>query len=515
MQASSRVVFNTVIQYFRTIVFAFVSLYTTRLILDALGVENYGIYALIGGLVSLLSFIQTSLSSTTQRFLSYYQGQSDIEMQRSVFNNSVITQLFLGIILVFILFAIKPLLFNGFLNIPDNRLDAAIWVYYCMIFILFLTILGTPFHATLIAHENILFVTIVLLFETIMKIPIALSLTWFQFDSLVQYAVLLAFMQIIVFMLSFLYCKRKYAESRTGSFLLFNIKVFREMFSYVGWTAYSMGCIVGRNQGIALVMNKFFGAAINAAYGLAFSVSGQISFISSSIQNAINPQIIKAEGAGNRSKMLRLSEISSKFSFTLLALISIPAIIEMQSLLAIWLKEIPKHTIGFCQFVLLANLIDNLTVGLTTANRAIGNIRSYTLIIYTIKLLTLPAAMLCLYLDLPVISVMVCFVGLELFSAFIRLPLLKLTGGLSILGYSRRVFLYLIAPTVLTIIACLLFSVNFDYKWSFLATFIISILVMTTSMFLWGLCKDEKAIVRTLFNGLVQKIVFGQKDKAY
>ncbi|MBV2247331.1 MAG: hypothetical protein KUL83_09220 [Lentimicrobium sp.] len=495
MNPSTRVVFNTGIQYLRNIVSVVVSLFVTRLILDALGVENYGIYAVVGGVVAMLSFIQSSLSGTTQRYLSFHQGRNDITMQKKIFNNSVLTQLLISVLLIFILITVKPVLFGGFLNMPEERREAAVWVYYCMLISLFLTMQSTPYMATLIAHENILYATIVQLVDTFLKIPIALSLTWFTVDRLKLYAVLVVSVQVLNFMLYYLYSKRKYPETTGIRLFSFDKKIFLDMFFFMGWTIYSTGCVVGRTQGIALVLNRFFGTAMNAAYGLSLTVSGQLSFLSTSLRNAINPQIIKAEGAGDRQKMLRLSEISSKFSFILLAIITIPGIIEMDSLLSLWLKEVPDNAIMFCQFVLLSNLIDQLTSGLITANKAIGDIRNYSLIINTIKLLTVPAALLCLYFGLPVVSVMVCYVLFELICAIARLPFLRITAGLSIKGFTHKVFISLVPPTFLTTAMCFVYAHYMNAGWSFLGTFVLSGCVMVVSTFLFGLCKDEKRLI--------------------
>jgi len=476
----------------------FVSLYTTRLILDALGIENYGIYSVVGGLVSMLAFIQSSLSGTTQRYLSFHQGKDDMQMQKKIFNNSVITQLFISIGLILLLLTLKPFLFGSFLNIPSGRTDAAIWVYYCMLGTLFFSMQSTPYMATLIAHENILYSTIVQLIDTFIKIPIAMSLFWFSFDQLKFYAVLMVAVQITNFLFYYLYSKQKYTETKGLNYLSFDKKIFKEMFSFMAWSIYSTGCYIGRTQGIAILLNKFFGAAINAAYGIAGTVSSQLSFLATQMRNAINPQIIRAEGAGNREKMLRLSEISSKFSFLLVALISIPAIIEMPALLSIWLKDVPEHTVMFCRFTILTNLADQLTVGLITANRAIGNIRSYSIVISTIKLITLPFAIVCLVIGLPVISVMICVVLFELICAFARLPFLKHSGGLSISGYSRRVFAYLLAPITLTSTLCMFFSFSIQSKWSFLGTFVIALVALPISSYITGLCRDEKEIINNV-----------------
>lgn len=504
MQASNRVIFNTIIQYFRTILSVFVSLYTTRLILNNLGVDDYGIYNLVGGLVSMMAFIKNSLAGTTQRYLSFYQGKKDVGMQRIVFSNSLTIQIVMGLILIIILLCCKPFFFGGFLNLPEGRVDAAYVVYLFMIGSLFFSMITVPFYADLIAHENILFATIVSITDSAIKIPIALSLTWFDIDRLELYAALMFGLEVVNFSFYYIYCKTHYEETKNNKFLAFNKSIFKEMFSYMGWIMYGTGCIVSRTQGIAIVLNKFFGAAINASYGIGLGMSGQLSFLSTSLNNAINPQIIKAEGAGNRKKMLRLSEISSKFSFLLVAMISIPAMFEMDDLLLIWLKRVPEHAVMFCNFIVLSNVCEQLTVGLIAANKAIGNVRKYSITINTIKVLTLPAAVLCLWLELPVYSVMICYVSFELICAMCRIPFLRVNGGLSIREYSVNVFAKLIAPTFLTTVACLLYVRYIHFSFSFLGTFVIAIATMSISTMLFGLCKDEKEVFANLFSKIIK-----------
>jgi len=507
MNSSTRLVFNTSIQYFRSIISLFISFYTVRLILDALGIENYGIYSIVSGVVSMLSFIQSSLAQTTQRYLSFHQGRGDLTMQKKIFNNSVITQLLISIALVAILAALKPVLFGGFLNIEPDRLNAAVGVYFCMLAVLFFTMQSAPYMATLIAHENILYTTIVELLNIFLKIPIALMLYHAPFDKLIYYAVLSLGLQVLNFLLYYIYCKLKYPESKDFNFNQFDKQTFRDIFSFMGWNIYSTGCIVAKNQGFAIILNKMAGVVWNAAWGIASQVAGQINFISVSMQNAIRPQIVKAEGAGDRKRMLRLSEISSKFSFMLLAMVSIPLFIEMTKILPFWLKEVPEGTVLFCQMILIVNIVDQLTSGLAQANQAIGDVKNYSLLFYTPKLLLLPATYLILFYYDSKLSVMFAFVMIELIVALLRLPFLKSTGGLSINEFVNNVFIKELVPFILTAIACWGFSQLFDSLWGILGTCIISLIIMGITTYYFGLCNDEKIIIKALLEKTNSKLI--------
>ena len=228
--------------------------------------------------------------------------------------------------------------------------------------------------------------------------------------------------------------------------------MFKELFVFTGWTVYSIGCIVGRTQGIAVLLNRFFGTALNASYGIAQQVIGQISFLSTSLINAMQPQIVKAEGAKDRNKMFQLSEMASKFSFLLFAWITIPSLFYMDRILQVWLGEIPDYAVSFCRYSLFGAWMDQFTLGV--ANRAIGKIKIYSIVTSTIKILTLPFAYLCLKMGMSAVSVMVCYVFFEIVCSLSRIVLLKIESGLSIMSFINNVFVYELIPvTVLLLIA--------------------------------------------------------------
>ena len=285
--------------------------------------------------------------------------------------------LFLGIAIAIIIEFISIFLFDGFFNIESGRISAAKIVYHCVTLMLIMSFLTAPFRALLISHENIIYITIIDVLDGILRLIIAVAIAYASIDRLILYAELLCLIGLFNFIAFFIYDKRKYLECVLPKFNNIKLSYLREISSFAGWTIYSVGCIAGRTQGISIILNKFFSVAVNAAFGVALHVSSALSFLSHSVMNAMNPQIVKAEGAGNRERMLRLAEIESKFCFLLIGMIIIPCIFEMPSILKIWLKDVPEHTVLFCRFILLTSLVDQLTIGLGTANQAIGNIRDY------------------------------------------------------------------------------------------------------------------------------------------
>lgn len=499
--ASNRIILNTVAQYIKTIFNVILSLYSTRLILNILGVEDYGIYALVGGVVTMLSFITNALIITTQRFMSFYQGKNDITKLKQLFNNGLILHIGLGIILIFILLVIGLYLFDGFFAIPIERIYAAKLVYIIVVLTIFITFLTAPFKALLVSHENIIYISVIDVIDGLLKVIAAFVLTIINYDSLVCYAVLLSLISLFNFSAFGLYAYNKYEECTLPQLSQFNYSYIRELFDFAWWNIYSTGCIVGRTQGIAIVINKFWGTVYNAAYGVAFHVSSAIQFVGSSLCNAMNPQIMKAEGANNRKLMLRLAEIESKFCFLLISMLGIPCIFEMETILKLWLGKYPDYAVFFSQMVLLSTIIDQLTIGLIAANQSIGKIRTYSLTINTIKLFTLPMVLLCQYLDYGLHSIMLCYCFVEFICAMSRLPFLSKTAGLNIKSFVNNVFLKEIIPISVSIIVCTLvcYFIN-SHHLRLILMFVISIILTSISIFLFSLCEDEKSTVLKILN---------------
>ncbi len=494
MNNSTRVLVNTLAQYVRTIVSAVITLYTSRIILQHLGVSDYGINDLIAGVIALFSFVNATLSQTTQRYLSYYQGNGDSLKLKQIFNNSVITQLALAVILCLTLLLIKKPLFEYVLNIDDNRINAAVNIYYFMIGSLFISLMSTPYLASLIAHENIVFSSVIQILDSILKIPIAFSLAIIPTDKLSWFGFCNFLIILLNFALYFFYALRKYNECRFFSFSKFDFQLLKEMSSFLGWTLYGTACIVGRSRGIAIVINRFFSTAVNGAFGIANQVCNQLTFLSVALVTAMRPQIIKAEGAGNRTKMLRLTEICCKFSIMLLAVISIPAIFEMEDLMDLWLVEVPQYAVYFSQMWVFSQLIDQFTVGLTIANAAVGNVKYYNIFTNTTKLMALPCIFILLYKGYPIESVMIVYVLFEFLCSLIRIVFFKININLSILNYLKNVVLPLLLPSLLTIEICFIYS-QYSIGLNSLVCFVISAVVLGGTSLRFGLSTDEKQIL--------------------
>lgn len=493
MNSSQRIVVNTIAQYTRTIINVGLSLYSTRLILAALGQTDFGIYSVVAGVVTMLSFMTNALVTTTQRYLSFYHGKGDMSLVSRIFGNSLLLHVLIGTGVFVILGAIAYPIIYGLLQIDDGRECAAMFVYMSATIMLMLTFITAPFRALFIARENIVYISIIDVLDGVLKLLIAVFLAYvISYDKLITYSILLIGISLFNLLAFAVYAMRHFEECHLPSWREYDLSFIKELSGFAGWTVYSSGCVIARNQGIAVLINLFCGAIGNAAYGIAQQVSGAVAFISASIINAINPQIMRAEGQGDRERMIRLAEYESKYAFLLLSMISIPLIFEMETILRLWLTEVPVYTVEFCQLMLLAAICDQLTIGLTSANQAIGKIKVYTLWFYSSKLLTLIGVWICLEAGIPVTTSLWCYVGMELFGSFLRLVLMKYQANINILLFVKNVCYKVIVPFITMCCISYWCTQYFETPYRLIITLLLSMIGGSVAIWFTSLQMNEK-----------------------
>ena len=500
MEPAKRIVINTFAQHIRSIVNICLSLYSTRLVLQALGQSDFGIYSLVAGVVAMLGFLTNAMVVTTQRQLSFYHGRGKLDDVRRMFSNSLLIHIVMGGLIALVLMAIEPLLFNGFLVIEPSRTEVASTVYLLVVLALLLTFLTAPYRGLFIARENIVYISIVDVCDGIIKLVAALWLLHYSADRLVAYAWIMAGIMAVNLLALVGWAQTHFEESLLWPRLSDVSKTsLKELTDFAGWTIYSLGCIIGRTQGVAVILNQFFGTLINAAYGIAQQVYGSVQFVAQSVINAMSPQLIKAEGAGDRQRMLTLAEQSSKYAFLLLSLVVVPLVFEMPSVLHIWLGDVPEHAVLLCQFILVASLCDQTTIGLGTANQAIGKIRNYSLVVNTIKLLTLPFIWLTLSASQSICLAMWCYLGFEFICAMVRLPFLKHTAGVSIHHFAKHVFVKVIPPTLIQIAICwIITGCMSEISIRFLFTIAVSVTAGLVAIWFGALEHDERVLAKKI-----------------
>lgn len=453
----------------------------------------------------MLAFVTNALSITTQRFLSFHQGKSKIDGQRLYFVNSTFIHFCIGLLIVFGLLQLTPLIFNGFLNISLGRTDAAKSTYYIVSIILFITFMTSPFRAVLISHENIVYLSIIDIVDGILKVIAAVCLSYIAHDKLVAYAFLIGLIQFFNLCAIGLFSCIRYPECRSINIKSISLTVVKDILSFTSWTIYSIGCVIGRTQGLAIIINKFYGATLNAAYGIAFQISGYITVISESIINAMRPQIIKAEGEGLRTRMLWLSEIASKYCTLLLCCIAIPSVALMPDILKIWLgNDVPEYATLFSRMVMIAAIFDTSTIGLVSANQAVGNIKYYSIIINSIKLLTVPAVLITIRFT-NIHALTYIYISFEAICAFSRIYFLKKTSGLNVRNFITNVFGRLIVPVLVFFISvCYCVRIH-DLTFRIICTYIFPNFLFLSIFYICGMDRNE----RGLFNSMLMKIKYG------
>ena len=495
MEPAKRIIVNTLAQYVRSVFNIILSLYSTRLVLSALGNSDFGVYSLISGVVVMLGFITNALVATTQRNLSFYHGKGDMAFLHKVFSTSLFLHLGIGTVVSLVLIALTPLLFNGFLHIDSGRIDVAKMVYFTTIANLFVSFVTAPYRALFFARENIVYISVVDVLDGIFKLLLAVWLIHVDADKLFVYSIMMAGITCFNLLAFALYATRYFPEARLRfSRADFEKQLLRDMLDFTAWTIYSTGCILGRVQGVAIVLNRFFSTLVNSAYGIALQASGAIQFVAVAVLNAMSPQVVKAEGAGNREKMLRLAETSSKYSYLMMSMVVFPVVFEMDSLLSLWLKDVPEHSAMFCRFILLATVCDQLTIGLGTANQAIGKIRLYSIVVNTTKLLTLPVAYILLLWGYNVSSVMWTYLLIEILCMLIRMPFMNMTAGLSVGHFVAHVFGRCVLPTLALVFMGVLFTRLSGYTLRFLLSIPTTILVDAVVVWYAALEPDERTM---------------------
>ncbi|WP_139221895.1 MATE family efflux transporter [Algibacter lectus] len=482
-----------------------INLYTTRIILSALGVVDFGIFNLLAGVIALLSVLNISMSTATQRYISFHLGAGQINTLKSVYKTSVTIHLVLGSLIALILIGASFFIFDGFLNIPADRITTSKYVYYFMVVSTFFTINSVPNDAVINARENMLLDSIIGIIESILKLGIAIIISYSDYDKLILYSFLIALLIILIRVFKWFYCLRNYQECKISYRGKLDLNLLKEMNGYAGWNLFGAVCALGKSQGLAILLNIFLGTVVNAAYGIANQVTSQLVFFSTSMLRAINPQIAKSEGAGDRERMIRLSIIASKFGYFLLAFVAIPIMFELPTILDLWLKDVPQYTVTFCTLIISAIMVNQLTVGVDSAIHATGNIKLYMLTVGLIKLTILPFGYLLLKMGYSSSHVLFSYAIIEGIAGLSRLWILKKNLNINYNFYIKNVLVKVLIPTIILIGYLIVFTYNFKFNNRFLFTLPSGALFFLIATYFFGINSNEKNLLKNFLTQLTNR----------
>lgn len=504
--ANARILINTAILYFKLIFTIIVNLYSTRLILNAMGVEDFGIVNLVSGIVAMLSFFQNSLTISTQRFLSVNKGKKDNDMQIKIFNTSIVIHLLLGIALVIILESIAPLVFNSSIQIPLERINASQMLYQLTILGTFFVIISVPYDATLNAHENMLIYSIASIIESMIRLAGAIILVRYGNDKLVFYGLLLITIRLVSMVFKSVYCHLKYSDARI-KISKFSLHSLREMLSFAGWNAIGGFSVSLRSQGIAIVLNIFQGVILNAAYGIANQLLGQLTNFTATISKAMAPQIMQSKGAGEENHMMSLSLKQCKYSYILLLFFAIPLYAEMPLVLRLWLKQIPDYGISFCRLILLVSLVQQITIGMQTLIQANGRIALYQSLMSLLIMLNIPFAYFILKMGYNPNLVIVAMLFLEIICLVARLILAHRLVGLSYELTRKELMTPVLIISAISIgitLLCIYMHTLFSEYMSFIIALIVSWILLTIGVVV-TMSNSERIIAKSMISKILSK----------
>ena len=509
---NKRIAKNTLLLYFRMLFTMAVSLYTSRVVLNILGVEDFGIYNVVGGIVAMFGFINGSMTSATQRYLTFELGQNNEAQLTNVFSTSLTIHAIISFLIILLAETIGLWFLWNKMQIPADRMDAAFWVFQCSVLASVIMIMSVPYNAAIIAHEKMSAFAYISIIEVSLKLLIVFVLLYFHADKLILYAILIVVVQFIIRLCYSRYCNRHFSETKYH--WLWDTALFKEMTGFAGWNMFGNLADITSTQGLNLLLNIFFGPVVNAARGIAVQAQTAISQFSNNFQTALNPQITKSYATGDLKYMHSLIFRSAKFSFFLLLLLSLPVLIETKAILTIWLKNVPEYTIVFIRLMLCTTWIYAIANPMIIAASATGNIKLYQSIVGGLLLLTLPVSYLCLKCGLPAYTVFIVRLCIEIIAQGARLLMLRRMIRLSLHEYFIKVICCILKVTVIAITAPLIvvYCYTGDGIWNLLMVCIICTISTSISICYFGLSSGEKAFVRSKIADILILLKAGTKN---
>lgn len=508
---NKRIAKNTVLLYFRMLLIMLVSLYTSRIVLRALGVEDFGIYNVVGGVVAMFSILSGSLSSAISRFITFELGKNDLNKLKRVFSASVTIQIILAILIVVVAEIIGTWFINAKMNIAPDRLQAANWVFHFSILTFVVNLINVPYNATIIAHERMSAFAYISILEVMEKLAIAYFVQIAPIDRLIFYAILMFGVALIIRFIYALYCRRHFEE--THYHFIWDRQLLKQMFGFAGWNFIGTSSSLLRDQGGNILLNLFFGPVVNAASGIANQVYTALYNFSTNFMTALNPQITKSYASGDYDYLMKLIYNGSRFSAYLLFLISLPVIINADYLIKLWLGIIPDHTVLFVRLILIFAISESITSPLVTAQLATGNIRNYQLIVGGLKLLNLPIAYVCLYFGGAPSSVYIISIVVSQLCVIARVYMLSKLIPFSVMYFYRKVYINIIYVMIVSVIIPVSISAFLNHgTLSFLINCFTSFLSSLFTIYYIGCSKDERAYIIGKTRSFIHNYLHNTRD---
>ena len=496
MPNNSKIAKNTVLLYVRMLIVMAVGLYTSRVILNVLGVSDYGIYNLVAGFVSMIAYVNSVFVSSTQRFISFSLGHSDEKEQSKVFSTSVTVHYSMCAIVLLLAETVGLWFLNTQLNIETERMFAANVVYQLSILSLLINIVSVPYNATIVAHEHMNVYAYVSIFECVAKLASVYMLVVLSFDKLILHSILWLSISIVVRYIYIVYCRKNFVECQFH--FIWDKSLIKKMASYAGWTAFGTLGFTFKDQAINVLLNIFLGTFINAARGIAMQVNGIINLFATNFFMAVQPQITKRYAAGNIEESRELVYYSSRLAFFLLSIIVIPLLFNLQHVLKLWLGDVPEYTYQFLVIILLSTIIGTMASPITTAIQATGKIKYFQIGIALLFMSEIPIAYLLLKLGFNPYLVVLPAIVTQFIGVFFRFFVLqRLVPGYSLMYFMKSIVLKCLLIFATCFFLCFLVQAFIDkYELMWYISLIMSFSISGFIIYVFGLNDKEKSTLK-------------------
>lgn len=495
-KANHRVVVkNTIVLYIRMVITMIITLYSSRLILNILGVNDFGTYNIVGGVATILVFLNWTMASATQRFFAFAIGRNDRVRLSNVFLMSMNIHIGIAMLILILSESIGLWFLNVQINIPAEKIVAANWVYQFTILSMLVTILQVPYNAMVMAHERMTVYAAIDIVRAALKLLIIIFLIYISYDKLISYAILLFLVDIVITIIYRIYCRMKFSESHF--YLFWDSSIFKEMINYSSWNFLGTFVGIGYTRGIDVLLNIFFGVIINAASGIASQVSGVTNYLSVNLLTAINPQIVKSYSTGNFDDMFKLLFLGLKLSAYLSLLVALPVILQTERLLSWWLKVVPEHAVIFVQLMIVLLFVQNFSRCMTPVAQAIGNMKFFQLT-NLVFIFSIPVIYVMLKLGASAETIYSSMIVSEFLTFILRIIVIKRLINLDIKMFVHKVLLNILLVATLSFLCPYL-----GYKYieanaiiEFIIITSLSIVSVAVSVYFVGLSTLEREIVR-------------------
>lgn len=502
---NKRIAKNTLFLFFRMLLTMAVSLYTSRVVLNTLGVEDYGIYNAVGGFVALFAVVSNSLSASISRFITYELGKVNRGKVNEIFSTAVFMQFVISSCVIFLSITVGAWFLNYKMTIPEERLFAANCVFYLSVITFVVNLISVPYNACIIAYERMKAFAYIGIVEAVGRLGIAFAIMISSIDKLILYASLMCIFAVFIRLLYGWYCKRNFIECHFKWH--YDKSLIKEIFCFAGWNFIGAASGVLKDQGINVLLNIFCGPAVNAARGIAIQVSTAVTQFSSNFMTAINPQITKSFAAKEYDYSFNLICKSARFSFFLLFIISLPVLLETNTILTLWLKIVPDHLINFTRLVLSIVLIDSLSQGLVTLMLATGRIKIYQLIVGGCVFMNFPLSYILLKNACEPEMVFILSLLISIICLLLRLVMLNQMINFPVRKFIKHVISPIIKVVFISLIILLgiiIFQPNTAFR--LFLNILLCIFISSFTIYAIGCTSSERLIIKEKFAKLIRQI---------